>query len=302
MMVVMADTNTAPETFDELAALLRSRMPQLTRSQQLLAERVLADPEGVAFMTVTELARSVGINESTVVRFATSLGLDGYPGLARLCRERLREQAQLLRRFANVESLTAQARDPLELAVAFDQANIARSIARVDRPAWDQTVGVLATATRVHLLGLRKCFPVMHLFGYLLGLVREEVRVLGAAHGVLTDELRRVQQGDCFVAASIHRYSADTVRAFEWAARRGATTVALTDNPASPLAGSATYAFYLDTTGVSVLRSMTAFVTFVQAMATSVAAARGTEARSALLVEEELLDTFGVYYAPNRDR
>src|SRR5690606_22782933 len=119
MMGVMAETNTAPETFDELAALLRTRMPQLTRSQQLLAERVLSDPEGVAFMTVTELAKSVGINESTVVRFAAGLGLDGYPGLARLCRERLREQAQLLRRFANVESLAAQARDPLELAVAF---------------------------------------------------------------------------------------------------------------------------------------------------------------------------------------
>ncbi len=300
MMGVMAETNTAPETFDELAALLRTRMPQLTRSQQLLAERVLSDPEGVAFMTVTELAKSVGINESTVVRFAAGLGLDGYPGLARLCRERLREQAQLLRRFANVESLAAQARDPLELAVAFDQANIARSMARVDRPAWDQAVEALATAPRVHVLGLRKCYSVVHLFGYLLGLVREDVRVLGGAHATLTDELRRVQQGDCFVAASIHRYSADTVRAFEWAAKRGATAIALTDNPASPLAQSATHAFYLDTTGVSVLRSMTAFVVFVQAMATAVAAARGTEARSSLLVEEELLDTFGVYHGGSR--
>jgi DNA-binding MurR/RpiR family transcriptional regulator len=66
------------------------------------------------------------------------------------------------------------------------------------------------------------------------------------------------------------------------------------------LAQSATHAFYLDTTGVSVLRSMTAFVVFVQAMATAVAAARGTEARSSLLVEEELLDTFGVYHGGSR--
>ena len=78
------------------------------------------------------------------------------------------------------------------------------------------------------------------------------------------------------------------------------TAIALTDNPASPLAQSAKHAFYLDTTGVSVLRSMTAFVVFVQAMATAVAAARGTEARSSLLVEEELLDTFGVYHGGSR--
>lgn len=285
----------APQSFDELATLLRSRLPDLTPSQRLLAERVLSDPEGVAFMTVTELAAAVGINESTVVRFASGLGLDGYPGLARLCREHLREQAQLLRRFANLESFAAQARHPLDLAVAFDQANIARSMARVDRPAWEQAVEALATAPRVHIVGLRKCHSVAHLFGFLLGLVREDVAVLGGTHGGLTDELRRVREGDCFVAASVHRYSADTVRAFDWAARRGATTVALTDNPASPLARTAGLAFYLDTTGVSVLRSMTAFVAFVQAMATAVAAARGTQARSELLVEEELLDEFGVY-------
>ncbi|MDA3624680.1 MurR/RpiR family transcriptional regulator [Saccharopolyspora oryzae] len=292
----------APETFDELAALLRARLPGLTRSQRLLAERVLADPEGVAFMTVTELAAAIGVNESTVVRFATGLDLDGFPGLVRLCRERLREQAQLLRRFANLESFAAQARHPIELAAAFDQANITRSMARVDRPAWQATVTALAEAPRVHVMGLRKCYSVAHLLGYLLGLVREDVSVLDGAHGTLTDQLRRVREGDCFVGISIHRYSADTVRAFEWASGRGATAVALTDNPASPLVRTAEHAFYLDTTGVSVLRSMTAFVALVQAMATAVAAERGTEARSALLVEEELLDSFEVYTPGSDDR
>ena len=289
--------NQTPRSFEELAAILRAKLGSLTPSQRLLAERVLADPEGVAFMTVTELATAVGVNESTVVRFAAGLGLDGYPGLVRLCRERLREQAQLLSRFANLESLTAQAKDPVELAAAFDQANIARSMSRIDRPAWTATVSALASAPRVHVLGLRKCYAVSHLLGYLLGMVREDVATLGGGHGTLTDELRRVREGDCFVGISIHRYAADTVRAFDWATSRGAVTVALTDNPASPLAVSATHAFYLDTTGVSVLRSMTAFVSAAQALATAVAAELGTEARSALLVEEELLDEFGVYAA-----
>ena len=62
-------------------------------AQRLLAERVMADPEGVAFMTVSELATVTGVNESTVVRFASGLGLDGYPGLTRLCRAMLRAEA-----------------------------------------------------------------------------------------------------------------------------------------------------------------------------------------------------------------
>ncbi|WP_190821544.1 MurR/RpiR family transcriptional regulator [Saccharopolyspora pogona] len=179
--------------------------------------------------------------------------------------------------------------------MAFDQANIARSLSRVDRPSWDAAVAALGSAPRVHVLGCGSASPPAFLLGYLLGMVRDDVATLAQNPGMLTDELRRVGDGDCFVALFIHRYSADTVRAFGWAKRRGATTIALTDNPASPLVGDADHALYLDTTGVSVLRSLTAFTSVVQALATAVAAAQGKQTRFALLVVEELLDEFGVY-------
>jgi DNA-binding MurR/RpiR family transcriptional regulator len=290
----------ADMNFDQLVALLQERRGRLTPSQQLLAERVMADPEGVAFMTVGELAAAVGVNESTVVRFATSLGLDGYPGLTRLCRQRLRDQAQLLRRFAHLEQLDSgdgEGEDPLARTSVFDQANIARTLAQVDRQSWTAAVTALAQAPRVHVLGLRKCYSVAFLLGYLLRLVRDDVTVLDPAAGTLVDELRQVQAGDCFVGIAIHRYSRDTVRAFHRAQQTGAVTVALTDNPTSPLARDAAHVFYVDTTGVAVLRSVAAFVSLAQALANAVATARGTQTRDALALEEELLDEFDVYHS-----
>jgi DNA-binding MurR/RpiR family transcriptional regulator len=97
------------------------------------------------------------------------------------------------------------------------------------------------------------------------------------------------------VGISIHRYSRDTVRGFRRARTQGATTIALTDNPSSPLAVAADHAFYVETTGVAVLRSLTAFVSLAQALANAVASARGTRTRSALVLEEALLDDFGIY-------
>jgi DNA-binding MurR/RpiR family transcriptional regulator len=292
-----------PASYAELVSVLQQRMPTLTPAQRLLAERVMADPESVAFMTVSELAATANVNESTVVRFAAGIGLDGYPGLTRLCRAMLRDEAQLLRRFARVEDLAAGGsgpteaglRDPLELATAFDQANIARTMARVDRSSWSAAVDALAEAPRVHVLGLRKCHSVAFLLGYLLRMVRDEVRILTPGVGTLVEDLRGVRPGDCFVGVSIHRYSRDTVRGFRQARARGATTVALTDNPSSPLAIAGEHAFYVETVGVSVLRSLTAFTSLVQALANAVAAARGAEARSALVLEERLLDEFDVY-------
>lgn len=293
-----------PTTFDELVGVLQERQARLTPAQRLLAGRVMSDPEAVAFMTVSELASVVGVNESTVVRFATGLGLDGYPALTRLCRERLRREAQLLRRFTSLTQLAEQDHqpleppggfDPLEQATAFDQANIARTLARVDRTTWSDAVAALAEAPRVHVLGLRKCHAVGFLLGYLLGMVRDEVAILGRGPGTLIDELRRVRPGDCFVAVSIHRYSRDTVQAFEWATGEGATTIALTDNPASPLVRPGGHTFYVDTTGVTVMRSLTAFTSLVQALTNAVAVASGAGTRDALVAGERLLDAFDVY-------
>ncbi|MGH3584905.1 MAG: MurR/RpiR family transcriptional regulator [Pseudonocardia sp.] len=293
----MSSSTASPTTFAALVELLHDRLGSLTPAHRKLAERVLADPEGVAFMTAAELAATVGVTEPTVVRFASALGLDGYPGLVRLCRERLREQAQMLRRYDNLEQLTAEGGDLLGHTVALDHANITRTFARIDPATWDAAVAALASAPRVHVMGLRKCHAPAYLLTYLLGMLREDVELVTGAAGSLTDELRRVREGDCFVAISIHRYVMDTVRAAEWARSRGARCIALTDNAASPLSRAAEQAFLLEASGASVLRSMTAFISLVQALAAGVAQARGHEARNSLLQEEELLGDFGVYWA-----
>ncbi|UWZ34656.1 MurR/RpiR family transcriptional regulator [Dactylosporangium roseum] len=178
-----------------MVGLLQRDFDELTPAQRLLAERVMSDPEGTAFMTVNDLAAAVNVNEATVVRFATSLGLDGYPGLARLCRERLREQAQMLRRYGNLEQLESSRRDLIDLAITFDQTNIMRTFSRVDRTNWD--AAVIATAPAVRIIGLRECYTAAYLLGYLLRLVRKDVTVLTPGPGTLADDLRHLRPDDC---------------------------------------------------------------------------------------------------------
>lgn len=239
------------------------------------------------------------MTEPTVIRFASGLGLDGYPALVRLCRQYLREQAQLVRRYDSLE----QRGDLVENGVALDHTNITRTFARIDRESLAATIGLLAESSRVHVLGLRKCHAPAYLLAYLLRMLRDDVELITATAGSLTDELRRVREDDCFVAISIHRYSAATVLGARWARECGAKVVALTDNASSPLVGSADHTFYVEAASPSVLRSMTAFTTLVQTLAAGVAQAAGRNAREHLLVEEQLLAEFGVYTAgPDKPR
>lgn len=284
----------APESFEELLSLLQEHFDSLSPSHKRLAERVMIDPEAIAFMTVSDVGRTVGVNEATVVRFARAMGLRGFPALVELCRQQLRKQAQLLRRFENLEQLDNDSRAN---AVALDQANITRTFARIVEADWDRAVSCLADAPRVHVMGLRKTHAPAYLLGYLLGMLREDVALITGGVGGLADELRRVRPGDCFVAISIHRYVMDTVRGAQWARERGAHVIALTDNPSSPLVSSAHEAFYLDVSSASVLRSMTAFTSVVQALSADVAQRQGHSAREHLLAEEALLSGLDVYTA-----
>jgi DNA-binding MurR/RpiR family transcriptional regulator len=287
-----------PNDFKELEELLRARFEQLTPQQRRVAQRILSDPEGCAFQTVTQLADSAGVNESTVVRFATSLDLGGYPDLARLCQQRLRDKAQLVERFNALDYLeSVEGGGLLPRVAAYDQANLARTFANVDEDVWKQAVASISRARRVLVVGHRKSFAPATLLAYLLGLVRDEVHQLGVGHSELPDVLRRVGEGDAVVALSIHRYVRDTLLAFDVAKRQGATTVAFTDNPSSPLVDHADHVFYVEVAGVAILRSVTAVVSLVQALASAVSTELGADSRASLLLEEELLEEFDVYVA-----
>jgi DNA-binding MurR/RpiR family transcriptional regulator len=284
-----------PQTFSELSAVLHERRETLSNANRKIADRVLTDPEATAFMTISELAAAAGVNEATIVRFAASLGLNGYPGLLRLCREHLKEQVQLLERLDSLESFAAEDRDPLERALAFDEANLRRTFSRIEPEQWEQAVTALATAPRVHVIGFRVCFSVAYLLGYLLEMVRDDVHIVDNAAGRLPKDLRRIRKGDCVVAISLHRYTADTIAAFNYAREQGATTIALTDNSASPLAHGANATFLVDTSGASIPRSVTALISLAQVLVSAAAGELNTSARSALVLEEELLERLSVY-------
>jgi DNA-binding MurR/RpiR family transcriptional regulator len=280
-----------PASFAELTARIHAHGPELTPSYRGLAQRILQDPEGVAFLSVGEFAEMNGVNMSTVTRFAQYLGLPGYPALRQLCEEHLRAQTRLVQRLDAVTDSDAQL---WQRSVRLDEENIARTFARLGPDDIRLAARSLSRAPTVHVLGLRKSHSAAYLLWFLLQMVRDDVRLFTT--GALVEQVREIRAGDTLVAFGLHRYSRYTVLACQYAHACGATTVTLTDNAASPLVPLADHVFLVDTAGPGVLRSMTGFVSLAQALAGTVAAQRGTASREALTTEESLLEHFGVYY------
>jgi DNA-binding MurR/RpiR family transcriptional regulator len=282
------------ETYSQLQAELQSKMESLAPGQQRIARVLLTDPEGTAFRSIAETAKIAEVNQSSLVRFATLLGLKGYPALVRLCREHLADQANLVRRFDRAQKLPGS-QSLFAAVLDHEKDNLTRTYGRIDAADWDSVVKTLTETPRVYVMGLRKCAPVAQLLSYLLRLVRPGVEQIAPAAGVFVDQLRDLDPDGVFVAISIRRYTADTVRALNHAKNRGLKTIALTDDSASPLARLADTTFYIETEGVTILRSMTVFTSIAQTLATAVTIQNGARSRQELLIDEQLLQDFNVY-------
>ena len=84
----------------DLFSIIESKMPEFSKGQKLIANYILKDYDKAAYMTASRLGATVGISESTVVRFAMELGFDGYPelqfALQSIIKNRLRHLGQTL--------------------------------------------------------------------------------------------------------------------------------------------------------------------------------------------------------------
>ena len=66
---------------NDLITKIQSELPGFSKGQKQIARFILEHYDKAAFMTASRLGVTVGVSESTVVRFATELGYDGYPHL-----------------------------------------------------------------------------------------------------------------------------------------------------------------------------------------------------------------------------
>ena len=77
---------------NDLLAKLSSYSGKLSKGQRTIAKFISANYDKAAFMTASKLGQTVGVSESTVVRFATELGYDGYPCLQQAMQEMIRNK------------------------------------------------------------------------------------------------------------------------------------------------------------------------------------------------------------------
>ena len=203
-----------------------------------VAELVVASPQEVALSPASRVAEILGISVSTVVRFATQLGYDGYPALRRELQDLIRRNLDPAERLNDFATGAQQAR-ARDRSFQLDAENLAATERGVVAKDFEAAVALLSEARNIYVFGLRSSFAIAYTLAFLLNQTLGNARLLDGGRGDLPDQLMAIGPGDVLVAISFPRYTRLVIDTMDMAAARDARLIAITDGPLSPLAARA---------------------------------------------------------------
>lgn len=264
-----------PASVEEFRARLTDILDDLPRRLRQCADFIAANTDRIAVSTVAELATGADVPPSAVMRFCQILGFSGFSEMQRLFREAYSPGwPDYSTRLKNLKE--GGAGSPSALLAEFIEAGrqsleaLAKS---ADETALQQAVSVLAAADTVHIVGLRRAFPVASYLAY----VFEKMAVPAMLHDGVgkLDHRFALRPNDAVLAITFAPYSEETLTLAQDAKTRGLPVVALTDRMASPLVRFSDAILTVPEVDFGAFRSLSATIAMAIALAVAIGSARG---------------------------
>lgn len=286
---------------NDLITKIQSELPGFSKGQKQIARFILEHYDKAAFMTASRLGVTVGVSESTVVRFATELGYDGYPHLQRALQEMIRNKLTSVQRM-EVAGDRMGGRDVLQTVLHADTDMICVTLDEIDRDAFQGAVDALMGAKRIYILGVRSSSALASFLGFYFNLLFENVTLVHTnSVSEIFEQVLRVGPGDVLFGISFPRYSKRTLSAMKYARDRGARVIALTDSQLSPLARVADHVLLARSDMASFVDSLVAPLSVINALIVAVGMSRRDEIEQTFNKLERIWEEYDVYEKPEDD-
>jgi len=280
---------------DDIMVVLQQKAHTFSKGQRLLAHYITEDYDKAAFMTASRLGKTVGVSESTVVRFAVELGYDGYPSMQKAMQDMVLNRLTSVQRIEVTNSRIGD-QDVLRTVLQSDADKLRQTAEMISRDDFKAAVESIRNAKRIYILGARSVAPLANFLGYYLNFMFKDVRIITASGASeVFEKLVALDSDDVVIAFSFPRYSAATVKGAQYCRSIGATVVGFTDSRLSPLGQHSDYVVVAKSDMVSLVDSIVAPLSVVNALIVALAA--GQEQRLAKTFDalEQVWEEYNVY-------
>lgn len=268
---------------------------KFSKGQKKLASYISDNYDKAAFMTAAKLGETVGVSESTVVRFAIHLGYKGYPEFQKALEELVRNKLNSIQRMEVTYGKVPQA-EILDTVLHSDIDKIKMTMENIDHDAFEQAVETILDAKSIYIVGIRSCAPLASFLGFYFHLLFNQVHLLHTnSSSELFEQMIHISEEDVIIGISFPRYSMRTLKALEFANNRKVRVITLTDSIHSPMNLYSSCNLIARSDMASIVDSLVAPLSVINALVVALCMRKQKEVVATLEDLEKIWDEYQVY-------
>jgi DNA-binding MurR/RpiR family transcriptional regulator len=282
------------EAYRDLLNRIQHKFKKMSKGQKLIATYLQENYDKVAFMTASHLGQSVGVSESTVVRFANALDYDGYPKLQKALQESIKTKLTTVQRFEMSKDLDSE-ENIIKRVMSSDIDNIRKTIDEIDSNLIRETVQALKASRKVYVLGMRSSKILAEYFSFYLNFIMDDVHLIPSGANDPFDELINIDERDALVVFSFPRYSRRTFEVVQFAQTQKATIIGITDSLMAPLVPHVKYALTAKYNMTTFIDSLVAPMSLINSLIIALTVGEREQLKSKFDLLEEIWKQNSIY-------
>jgi DNA-binding MurR/RpiR family transcriptional regulator len=280
---------------NDLFSRMNEQYDRMSKSHKAIANYISEHFDQAVFMTAAKLGEELGISESTVVRFASGIGYEGYPEFQKALEQCVKDKLNGVQLTTAKYGKSTQS-EILTSVLTSDIEKIQDTIDNLDPAAFETAVSTILGADTVYIMGLRSNEPLAAFLHFYLNMIRGKVVLLNSTSVTETfEQMIRIGEKDCFIGISFPRYSMRTLKAMEFANDRNAKVIAITDSIHSPMNLYSSCNLLARSDMVSIVDSLVAPLSVINALVVALCIKRPKEVKKNLEMLEETWNNYQVY-------
>ena len=279
----------------DIIELIDDHYIKMSKSHKKIAGFIKEHYDQAVFMTAAKIGEILEISESTVVRFASGLGFDGYPDFQRKLAEWVKDKLNTVSKMGAKYGKSSQS-EILTSVLRSDMEKIGNTLETVDPAAFEAAVDAIREAKTVYIVGIRTCEPLADFLSFYLNMVRGNVvQVKTTSASEIFEQMIRIHEKDVLVGISFPRYSMRTLKAMEFANDRNAKVIAITDSIHSPMNLYSSCNLLAKSDMVSIVDSLVAPLSLINALVVALCLKCPEEVKKNLANLEQAWNNYQVY-------
>lgn len=282
-------------TEENLLSRMNTQYYKFSKGQKKLVSYITDNYDKAAFFTAAKLGETVGVSESTVVRFAIHLGYKGYPEFQKALEELVRNKLNSIQRMEVTYGRVPQS-EILDTVLRADIEKIKLTMENIDHNAFELAVETILEAKSIYIVGIRSCAPLASFLGFYFNLLFDNVHLMHTnSSSELFEQMIHISKDDVIIGISFPRYSMRTLKALEFANNRNAKVITLTDSIHSPMNLYSSCNLIARSDMASIVDSLVAPLSVINALVVALCMRKQREVTATLEDLEKIWDEYQVY-------